>query len=80
MKKIDWTKYIGYFMFAIAVIGWAISYGKQAGRADRIEKSQVKTEQTMEEIKKSILQNREEIIKQSTLNEFIITYIERSEK
>ncbi len=71
MKKLE--KYIGYILFIAALIGWAMTYGKQMGRLDRIEESQVKTEESIEDMKGRL-------IKQETLNEFIIKYIEINEK
>ena len=37
MKKIDWSKYIGYILFVATVIGWAYSSGKQEAKIEILQ-------------------------------------------
>jgi len=37
MKKIDWTKYIGYILFVATIIGWAYNSGKQEAKIEILQ-------------------------------------------
>jgi hypothetical protein len=36
-NKPDWSRYIGYFMFIAAVIGWAYDSGQKSARIEVLE-------------------------------------------
>jgi len=73
MKKNDYSKYIGYILFIVSVIGWGFSAGKFYSKLENLEKD-------LSEVNIKLKQQQQLLLEQQKFNGSVLTYIEMKEK
>jgi hypothetical protein len=69
--KIDYSKWIGYILFVVTLIGWGYSAGKFDSRMSTLENDQ-------KSINTKVEKQEDLLLKQQEFNGKVITYIEMS--
>ena len=72
-KEKDYTKWIGYILFVIALIGWGFTAGQFFSKMDNLENELKTTNVKLEK-------QQELLLDQQKFNGSVLTYIEMSEK
>lgn len=72
-SKTDYSKYIGYILFVVTLIGWGFSAGKFYTRLENLE-SQV------ESVNTKLEKQQELLLEQKEFNGSVLTYIELNER
>ena len=76
MKKLDWSKYIGYILFVVTVIGWVFT----AGRVSRdIQYLKEETKEDITEIKVILKEQQDLMMEQKEFNGKVIAFLEEDE-
>lgn len=71
--KTDYSKWIGYILFIVTLIGWGFSAGKFYSRLESMELE-------LNTVNKKIDQQQELLLEQKQFNGSVLTYIELNEK
>lgn len=71
MKK-DYSKYIGYILFVVTLIGWGFSAGKFYTRLENLETK-------FEEVDKKLDDQQTLLLEQKEFNGSVLTYIKMKE-
>ena len=71
--KIDYSKWIGYILFVVTLIGWGFTAGKFFSKMDNLETELKSTNEKLEK-------QQELLLDQQKFNGSVLTYIEMTEK
>jgi len=71
--KIDYSKWIGYVLFVVTLIGWGFTAGKFFSKMDNLETELKSTNEKLEK-------QQELLLDQQKFNGSVLTYIEMTEK
>ena len=72
-KEKDYTKWIGYILFVITLIGWGFTAGQFFSKMDNLENELKTTNVKLEK-------QQELLLDQQKFNGSVLTYIEMTEK
>ena len=72
-EKIDYSKWIGYILFIMTLIGWGFTAGKFFSKMDNLEAELKSTNVKLEK-------QQELLLDQQKFNGSVLTYIEMTEK
>ena len=71
--KMDYSKWIGYILFVVTLIGWGFTAGKFFSKMDNLE---IELKSTNVKLEKQ----QELLLEQQKFNGSVLTYIEMTEK
>ena len=72
-SNVDYSKWIGYILFVVTLIGWGFTAGKFFSKMDNLETELKSTNEKLEK-------QQELLLDQQKFNGSVLTYIEMTEK